>query len=49
MCQNWIYLVRVAKIKNQLKFEFHAAFNIGNFLVGAGGGGDNMLGGRLCI
>ena len=31
-------LVRVAKFKNQLKFQFHAAFNIEKFIVGSGGG-----------
>lgn len=49
MCEDWIHLVRVAKIKIQLKFEFYAAFNIGKFLVGAGGGDDNILGGGMCV
>lgn len=31
-------LVWVAKFNNQLKFQFHAAFNIENFIVVGGGG-----------
>lgn len=38
MCQNWMYLVRMAKFKNQLKFQLHVAFNVGKFIVVEGGG-----------
>lgn len=49
MYQNCLYVVRVAKFERQLKFQFHAAFGIGKFIVVGGGGGTSVLGGSMCV